>query len=30
MKLTADEFFYLKTELEVTPIMTEEELHFIK
>lgn len=30
MKLTSEEFFYLKTELEVTPIMTEEELHFIK
>ncbi len=30
MKLSLDEFFYLKTELEVTPLMTEEELRFTK
>lgn len=30
MKLSLDDFFYLKTELEVTPLMTEAELKFIK
>jgi hypothetical protein len=30
MKLTPDEFFHLKTELEITPLMTDEELYFIK
>lgn len=30
MKLSADEFFELKTELEITPILEGDELHYIK